>query len=120
MIQVGSTLIGDLLLTGCIAYGLIHAKSGWSGTDRLINRLIRMAIETQLPGTLVSALNLLARTRHPAGLMGKVSIAFMLSYGIKTESLLCMLWELVKPKICVVSLLGELLQHQNCFLEPKD
>jgi uncharacterized membrane protein len=85
-------LVGDLTLTGLISYGLIRSKTGWSGTDKLVNRLLRMAIETQLPGTLVS-------------------VAFMVSYGVKTESLLCMLWELVKPKICVVSLLGMIAEE---------
>ena len=69
------TVVADLLLTGFMMvrsvapvffslfprpeaesqYGLSKNKTGWSHTDQFINRLIRTAIETQLPGTIVSA-----------------------------------------------------------------
>ena len=77
MISQGvGTVAADLLLTGFMMvsiaydidrgtfnkflrgangqYGLSKNKTGWSNTDKFINRLIRAAIETQVPGTLVS------------------------------------------------------------------
>jgi hypothetical protein len=39
--QLSSTLVTDLILTVTMAWGLWRSKTGWSDTDKLINRLIR-------------------------------------------------------------------------------
>ena len=93
-----------------IVYGLWRSRTGWSNTDRLVNKLLkwvhlltsyivladashsRLSVETQLPGTVVA-------------------IGFMLNFGIDTSSLLNAFWELFHPKIYVVCLLGESAQH---------
>ena len=37
-------------------FALLKRKTGWSHTDRLISRLVRLVVETQLPPTLAAAL----------------------------------------------------------------
>lgn len=39
--QIGSTLVADLLVTGYIIVGLSKAKTGWAGTDGIVNRLYK-------------------------------------------------------------------------------
>ena len=43
----------DLLITVMMFNGLIKSKSGWEHTDRVVNRLMRLIVETQLPPTIV-------------------------------------------------------------------
>ncbi|KAK1920804.1 hypothetical protein DB88DRAFT_108041 [Papiliotrema laurentii] len=48
------TAVADILLTGLIIFGLVNSRTGWSATDRLVNRLIRTSFESQLPGTVLA------------------------------------------------------------------
>jgi hypothetical protein len=41
LLQLSSTLVTDVVLTVTMAWGLWRSRTGWSDTDRLINRLIR-------------------------------------------------------------------------------
>ncbi|WVW83873.1 hypothetical protein I302_105895 [Kwoniella bestiolae CBS 10118] len=47
-------VVADLILLLSIAYGLKTQKTGWTNTDSLVNRLIRLSFETQLPGTMIA------------------------------------------------------------------
>ncbi|WWD17333.1 hypothetical protein CI109_101773 [Kwoniella shandongensis] len=47
-----SAVLIDIILLALITIGLLRARTGWTHTNHLIKRLIRMSFETQLPGTL--------------------------------------------------------------------
>ncbi|KAK1928069.1 hypothetical protein DB88DRAFT_63929 [Papiliotrema laurentii] len=83
------TAAADVLLTGLIIYGLCKARTGWTETDRLVNRLIRTSFESQLPGTLVA-------------------LAFLISFGVQIYSLVNVLFPIILTKVYVVSLLAVL------------
>ncbi|RSH91801.1 hypothetical protein EHS25_009171 [Saitozyma podzolica] len=51
---IGGQLAADLTITGIIMWKLITSKTGWSGTDQVIKRLLRLAVETQLPPNLLA------------------------------------------------------------------
>ncbi|WVW84183.1 hypothetical protein I302_106213 [Kwoniella bestiolae CBS 10118] len=83
---IGGTLIVDLLITSIIFHKLIRSRTGWSDTDLMINKLITISVETQLPSLIVA-------------------IAFMVSYGVKPGAGLNVFFELFHPKVHVVGLL---------------
>lgn len=41
LVQIGGQLAADLTITGIIMWKLITSKTGWSGTDKVIRRLLR-------------------------------------------------------------------------------
>ncbi|WWD17018.1 hypothetical protein CI109_101454 [Kwoniella shandongensis] len=84
-----STVVAGIALTGMIAYKLIKSRTGWSDTDYLIGRLVRLSVESQLFPTLIA-------------------IAFMLSYGIKPVAGLNLFFEMFHPKVYVVAFLAVL------------
>jgi hypothetical protein len=45
-------IITDLILSTLLAVGLVRSKTGWKQTDRLIGRVLKLMVETQLPPTL--------------------------------------------------------------------
>ncbi|GFZ42839.1 hypothetical protein JCM24511_00557 [Saitozyma sp. JCM 24511] len=51
---LGTTVLVDLLLTGFILFGLFRSRTGQTSTDKLVNRLIRVSVEAQLPGTIIA------------------------------------------------------------------
>ncbi|OCF74292.1 hypothetical protein I204_04663 [Kwoniella mangroviensis CBS 8886] len=83
---IGGTLVVDLLITSIIFHKLIKSRTGWSDTDLMINKLITISVETQLPSLVVA-------------------IAFMVSYGLKANAGLNVFFELFHPKVHVVGLL---------------
>ncbi|WWC94547.1 hypothetical protein V866_001393 [Kwoniella sp. B9012] len=83
---IGGTLVVDLLITSIIFHKLIKSRTGWSDTDLMINKLITISVETQLPSLVVA-------------------IAFMVSYGLKPNAGLNVFFELFHPKVHVVGLL---------------
>ncbi|WVQ67319.1 uncharacterized protein L199_005515 [Kwoniella botswanensis] len=83
---IGGTLVVDLLITSIIFHKLIKSRTGWSDTDLMINKLITISVETQLPSLVVA-------------------IAFMVSYGLKPNAGLNIFFELFHPKVHVVGLL---------------
>ncbi|WWC89015.1 uncharacterized protein L201_003933 [Kwoniella dendrophila CBS 6074] len=83
---IGATLITDLLITSIIFWKLIKSRTGWSETDHMINKLITISVETQLPSLMVA-------------------IGFMVSYGVKPGAAMNVFFELFHPKVHVVGLL---------------
>ncbi|WVQ81824.1 hypothetical protein IAT38_003951 [Cryptococcus sp. DSM 104549] len=49
----------DLITTGSILWGLSRSRTGWSGTDKLITKLVRTSVEAQVPPTIFAALVLM-------------------------------------------------------------
>ncbi|WVQ99703.1 hypothetical protein IAU59_006844 [Kwoniella sp. CBS 9459] len=93
-VWLGSTVATDLLITSIIFYRLIKSKTGWSETDYLINRLIAISVETQLPSLIVAC-------------------CFMISYGIKPAAGLNIFFELFHPKVYVIGLVAVLNSRQS-------
>ncbi|OCF38677.1 hypothetical protein I317_07528 [Kwoniella heveanensis CBS 569] len=91
---IGSTLAADVLITSIIFYRLIKSKTGWSETDYLINRLIAISVETQLPSLVVAC-------------------GFMISFGIKPAAGLNIFFELFHPKVYVIGLVAVLNSRQS-------
>ena len=51
-IYASCMLASDALTTAMMFWGLSKSKSGWAHTDKVIDRLMRLVIETQSPPTL--------------------------------------------------------------------
>ncbi|ORY29569.1 hypothetical protein BCR39DRAFT_171859 [Naematelia encephala] len=82
-------LVGDLFLTVMMVLGLRRSRTGWSNTDRLVNRLMRLSVETQLPCTLVE-------------------IAILINWSVKPDSYITFFWELFHNKTHVCAFLAVL------------
>ncbi|WRT66334.1 uncharacterized protein IL334_003289 [Kwoniella shivajii] len=76
----------DIILLIAMTKGLAKSKTGWSTTDHLLKKLIKLSVETQLPGTLLA-------------------IGFMLQYGIRPTSTFCVIWAVVLPKTYMICLM---------------
>ncbi|WWC91637.1 uncharacterized protein L201_006583 [Kwoniella dendrophila CBS 6074] len=50
---LSGALAADIIITGSIMWGLSKSRTGWMETDKMITKLIRIGIETQLPPTLL-------------------------------------------------------------------
>jgi hypothetical protein len=44
-------MAADVIITTTIAVSLMRTRTGWSETDRMINRFLYLTVETQLPPT---------------------------------------------------------------------
>ncbi|WVR07014.1 hypothetical protein IAU60_004053 [Kwoniella sp. DSM 27419] len=80
-------LCGDLFLLGMITRGLLKSRTGWSHTDSLVKRLIRLSLETQLPGTLTA-------------------IAFIIQFGVASKSTMDVFFAMVHPKVYAITLMA--------------
>lgn len=49
LVWLAAVLLCDLLITSSIMFGLFRSKTGWSKTDQLVNKLLRLCVESQLP-----------------------------------------------------------------------
>ncbi|WWC69893.1 uncharacterized protein I206_103836 [Kwoniella pini CBS 10737] len=83
---IGASLVADILITSIILWDLVRSKTGWSETDLMINKLITISVETQLPSLFIT-------------------LAFMICYAIKPDSAMNLMFELFHPKVHVVGLL---------------
>ncbi|KAH8090771.1 hypothetical protein HD553DRAFT_347238 [Filobasidium floriforme] len=99
-IWVSSTLYADGLITAAIIYGLMRNKTGFVETERLINRLITVALEASLPATLVS-------------------IAFLTTFCItENTTLFILFWEMFHPKVYIlpfIAVLNSRVKFQRDF-----
>ncbi|BEI94875.1 uncharacterized protein CcaverHIS019_0704560 [Cutaneotrichosporon cavernicola] len=50
----------DVIITGAILHGLIKSRTGWSRTNLLITRLVRLTLEAQIPATMSAIIYLAA------------------------------------------------------------
>jgi hypothetical protein len=46
-------MAADILITTTIAVCLIRSRTGWSQTDKMINRILVLTAESQLPPTML-------------------------------------------------------------------
>lgn len=49
--QHAGAMAADVIITVTIALCLMRTRTGWSDTDRMINRILYLTVETQLPPT---------------------------------------------------------------------
>ncbi|WVW79259.1 hypothetical protein I302_101226 [Kwoniella bestiolae CBS 10118] len=62
----------DVLIAACILWGLLKSKSGWTHTDRVVTRLIRLTFEAQLPPTFLALSYVIEWSQTPSSLLGAV------------------------------------------------
>ncbi|ODN87146.1 hypothetical protein L198_07149 [Cryptococcus wingfieldii CBS 7118] len=62
----------DIIIAGCILAGLLRSKTGWTHTDKLITRLVRLTFEAQLPPTFLALAYVLEWSQTPSSLLGAV------------------------------------------------
>jgi hypothetical protein len=65
-------MVADVIITVCILYGLWKSRTGWSNTDRVISRLIRMTLEAQVPPLIFAIGYLSYVSQEPSSLLGAV------------------------------------------------
>ncbi|OWZ51947.1 hypothetical protein C356_02141 [Cryptococcus neoformans c45] len=53
-------IVSDLINTGGILWGLYKSRTGWMVTDKLIYKLMRIAVEAQIPPTIFASIVLMA------------------------------------------------------------
>lgn len=88
--------------------GLWKSRTGWSETDRLVNKLIRRVLLRQQSSGLTWQLILYPRTSIETQLPPTlVSIAFLINFSVNWRSTMNIFWELFLPKVYVVCFLGE-------------
>ncbi|OCF40256.1 hypothetical protein I317_05950 [Kwoniella heveanensis CBS 569] len=66
------TTAADILIAACILWGLLNSKSGWTHTDRLITRLVRLTFEARLPPTFLALAYVIEWSQTPSSLLGAV------------------------------------------------
>nr|XP_018264391.1 uncharacterized protein I303_02557 [Kwoniella dejecticola CBS 10117]OBR86549.1 hypothetical protein I303_02557 [Kwoniella dejecticola CBS 10117] len=52
--QAAGAMAADLVITTMIIVSLIKSRTGWENTDQLVNKLLKLCAETQLPPTLIT------------------------------------------------------------------
>ncbi|WVN87781.1 uncharacterized protein L203_102976 [Cryptococcus depauperatus CBS 7841] len=67
-----TTTAADVLIAGCILYGLLKSKTGWAHTDKLVSRLVRLVFEAQLPPTFLALAYCIEWSQTPSSLLGAV------------------------------------------------
>ncbi|WWC64099.1 uncharacterized protein I303_106706 [Kwoniella dejecticola CBS 10117] len=67
-----TTTAADVVIAICILWGLLQSKSGWSHTDKLVTRLIRLTFEAQLPPTFLAMAYVIEWSQTPSSLLGAV------------------------------------------------
>lgn len=64
-------MIADMIVTGCIVWGLVRSRTGWGHTDsvstwldrakyQIISRLVRMTLEAQIPPVIIAVMIMIA------------------------------------------------------------
>jgi hypothetical protein len=109
-----STVYVDLTITGCIIYGLHSARTGWTNTDRIVLKLIRASVESQLPSTITGQS---AETFLRYWLtISDIAVAFLFNYAFSGGHLFVVSWELYRPTLYIVMMLA-LLNSRNTLEE---
>ncbi|KAK1926718.1 hypothetical protein DB88DRAFT_538595 [Papiliotrema laurentii] len=62
---IASEVVLDIIITGYITYHLVTSRTGWKQTDKMITKLIILAIETQLSPTVVAIIFLIITIVNP-------------------------------------------------------
>ncbi|ORX39034.1 hypothetical protein BD324DRAFT_679539 [Kockovaella imperatae] len=70
LIWLSSIMSADIIITISILFGLWRSKTGWSHTDRVITRLIRMTLESQVPPTIIAITFMVEFVQTPSSLFG--------------------------------------------------
>ncbi|RSH89303.1 hypothetical protein EHS25_002415 [Saitozyma podzolica] len=83
---LGTCMAADILITTAVAYGLHKSRTGWSSTDALVQRLILLSAETQLPPALVT-------------------LGFLVEFCIDPPSSLGVFFECFQSKVYCIGLL---------------
>ncbi|WWC59980.1 uncharacterized protein I303_102543 [Kwoniella dejecticola CBS 10117] len=52
--EAAGAMAADLVITTMIIVSLIKSRTGWENTDQLVNKLLKLCAETQLPPTLIT------------------------------------------------------------------
>ncbi|KAL1406032.1 hypothetical protein Q8F55_007715 [Vanrija albida] len=58
ILYMSTTVCADSILTMAILYCLFNSKTGWDSTDKVIMRLVRLTIESQLPPSILAIVTL--------------------------------------------------------------
>ncbi|GFZ48652.1 hypothetical protein JCM24511_06401 [Saitozyma sp. JCM 24511] len=91
---VSAQLAADLAMTGTIMYGLAKSRTGWSGTEQLLKRLVTISLETQLPPTILA-------------------FGLMITHVVYSSSTLSTGFIMVISKAYICGLLGALLSRYH-------
>ncbi|RSH95326.1 hypothetical protein EHS25_000413 [Saitozyma podzolica] len=70
LVWLSSIMTADLIITVSILYGLIRSKTGWAHTDKIVTKLIRMTIESQVPPLCIAIGFMSEFVRTPSNLLG--------------------------------------------------
>ncbi|WOO81226.1 uncharacterized protein LOC62_03G004749 [Vanrija pseudolonga] len=54
-----ATCVADVIITTVVMWGLLHQRSDYEETSKLVKRLLRIACESQLPPTIIALANLI-------------------------------------------------------------
>ncbi|WWC92686.1 uncharacterized protein L201_007645 [Kwoniella dendrophila CBS 6074] len=90
----GACISADLIITSTIMYGLYKSKSGITQTDRLVKRLMKISLESQIPPTLVALL-------------------FFLQFAADSMSSIVQFIAIIHPKVYLVGCLAILNSRQD-------
>ncbi|WVQ83562.1 hypothetical protein IAT38_005703 [Cryptococcus sp. DSM 104549] len=53
-LYTSAAVVADAIITGVIMWCLGHSKSGWRATDRVVSKMLAVAVETQFPPTIMA------------------------------------------------------------------
>ncbi|WVQ81359.1 hypothetical protein IAT38_003482 [Cryptococcus sp. DSM 104549] len=67
-----TTTAADVIIAGCILWGLLKSKTGWAHTDKLVTRFMRLTFEAQLPPTFLALAYCIEWSLTPSSLLGAV------------------------------------------------
>ncbi|CAK9782952.1 unnamed protein product [Cutaneotrichosporon oleaginosum] len=79
-------MLADIVITVGIGCGLLRSRTGWDHTDKIVNRLVRINLESQVPATLMAA-------------------SFLVVFILKPQSLLNFVWQGIQSKFYLIGLL---------------
>ncbi|ODO11313.1 hypothetical protein I350_00089 [Cryptococcus amylolentus CBS 6273] len=74
-------VVADFITTSSLLYGLHKSRNGWQGTDRLILRLMRIAVEVQVPATIAALVVLTAWSDDTA----RIAVFFVYAHILLNE-----------------------------------
>ncbi|BEJ11688.1 hypothetical protein CspHIS471_0201480 [Cutaneotrichosporon sp. HIS471] len=79
-------MLADIVITAGIGYGLVRSRTGWAHTDKMVDRLVRINLESQVPATVTA-------------------MSFLIVFIIKPQSLLNFVWQGIQSKFYLIGLL---------------
>ncbi|GMK56247.1 hypothetical protein CspeluHIS016_0300870 [Cutaneotrichosporon spelunceum] len=79
-------MLADIVITAGIGYGLVRWRTGWAHTDKLVDRMVRINLESQVPATLMA-------------------MSFLVIFILKPQSLLNFVWQGIQSKFYLIGLL---------------